>query len=66
MIKFSPQHWHIQHWSTKMKPFLLKLPPMSIFTQATVQSKKETRLGALTRQIPFQGKMTDGEIRSAL
>lgn len=49
-----------------MKPFLLKLPPMSIFTQATVQTKKETRLGALTRQIPFQGKMTDGEIRSAL
>lgn len=61
-----PQHWHIQHRSTKMKPFLLKLSLMSIFTQATVQTKIETRLGALNRQISFQGKVTDGEICSAL
>ena len=32
---------------------------MSILPQAMVQTKKETHQGALTLQIPFQGKMTE-------
>ena len=32
---------------------------MSILPQATAQTKKETHRGALTLQIPFQGKMTE-------
>ena len=34
---------------------------MSILFQATVQTKNETRLGAFTPQIPFQGKVIEEE-----
>ena len=39
-----------------MKPLILKLSPVSILSQAMVQTKKETHRGALTLQISFQGK----------
>ena len=39
-----------------MKPLILKLSPVSILSQAMVQTKKETHRGALTLQMSFQGK----------
>ena len=39
-----------------MKPLILKLSPVSILSQAMVQTKKETHRGALTFQMSFQGK----------
>ena len=50
----SPQQRHIIHRPTKSKPLSLKLSPVKILFQATLQTKKETHLGALTFQIPFQ------------
>ena len=40
----SPQQQHIIHRSTKSKPLSLKLSPVKILSQATVQTKKETHL----------------------
>ena len=44
------------HQSTKANPLFLKLSPVSILPQVSVQTYKETRRGALTVQIPFQGE----------
>ena len=44
----SPQKRHMMHQSTKSKPLLRKLSPVRILSQATIQTKKETRLDALT------------------
>ena len=55
---------HIQCQSTIVKP-LLKLSLVRILQQATVQTKKETCLGTLASQLPFQGKMTEDEPLSA-
>lgn len=53
----SPQLSHIQHYPTSMYPFLTSLSHVRIFPLATVQTKKETLLGALTPQILLQGKL---------
>ena len=45
------------HQSTKSIPLPLKLSPVRILFHIAVDTKKETRLGALTFQTPFQGKI---------
>ena len=57
----SPQWRHIMFQSTNSNLLNLKLSPIRILFQATHQTKKETRLEALTLQIAFQGKTIEGE-----
>ena len=45
----------------KSKPLTRKLSPVRILSHAAVQTKKETRRGALTFQIPFHGRTTERE-----
>ena len=52
--------------STKTNLLNLKLSPVRILFQATHQTKKETRLGAFTLHIAFQGKTIEGESRNLL
>ena len=52
----SSQQLHITHQSTKAKPLIFKLSPVTILSQAAAQTKKGTQWGALTFQIPFQEK----------
>ena len=54
------------HQSTKSKPLSFKLSLVRILFQATIQTKKKTRQGALTFQILFQGKTMEEEPRNLL
>ena len=49
------------HQSTKSNPLSYKLSPMRILSYVAVETKKETRQGALTFQILFHGKTAEEE-----
>lgn len=51
----SPFFLHIQHHSTTTILHLRKLSCVKIFPKATIHTKNDTRDGALTSQILFQG-----------
>lgn len=56
LIPTTSSHRHIQHQLTREKPLLTRLSTVGIQPHAAVHKKKETLLGALTRQMLFQGK----------